>query len=89
MTKVSISKLSEEEIRDLGIKAWPIWEKEVSNFDWEYHQEEHCLILEGEFTVETDEGDFHIKAGDYVTFERGLKCKWDITRQVRKHYLFK
>jgi uncharacterized cupin superfamily protein len=89
MSKVIIRKLSPEDIENLGVHQWPIWEKEISRFDWKYDNEESCLILEGEFSVETDEGNFSVKAGDFVTFKQGLKCVWDISKPVRKHYMFK
>ncbi len=89
MSKIRIEKLSNAEIEKRGIKSWPIWEKEVSKFDWEYSGDEECLILEGEFDVETADGKFHIKPGDFVTFSDGLSCIWDIKKQVRKHYNFK
>ncbi len=89
MAKVIIENLSPERINEKGINSWPIWTKEVSRFDWTYTGDEECLILDGEFTVETDEGRFNIKPGDFVTFKDGLKCTWDITVPVKKHYNFK
>ncbi len=88
MAKVIVEKYSDEEINKKGIRSWPVWEKEVSRFDWQYSGDEKCLIIEGEFDVETDEGTYHIKAGDFVTFKNGLKCIWDIKKPVRKHYNF-
>jgi uncharacterized protein len=88
MQKVTIKKLSQAELIAAGVFQWPIWEKEASRFDWFYEQEEHCYILEGQVTVETDEGSFEIQAGDYVIFARGLKCVWDIKSDIRKHYIF-
>jgi uncharacterized cupin superfamily protein len=29
-----------------------------------------------------------IKAGDLVTFPKGLSCVWDIKEPIRKHYTF-
>ena len=89
MPGVIIEKLSEKEIQQRGIREWPLWEKEVSRFDWEYDRDEECLILEGEVTVETDEGIYSIKPGDFVTFRDGLKCIWDISKPIRKHYNFR
>jgi len=88
MKKVIIEKLSREEIEKRGIENWPIWEKEVSRFDWEYNGDEECLILEGRVVVETDEGEYSINPGDFVTFKDGLKCVWDIKESIRKHYNF-
>jgi len=89
MKKIIIKKLNEEEIQARGIRNWPIWEKEISRFDWKYDGDEECLILEGEVEVETDEGKFTVKTGDFVTFKNGLHCVWDIKKSIRKHYNFK
>lgn len=89
MSKVVIKKLTENEIEKLGIYSWPTWEKEISRFDWQYDNDEECLILEGEVEIETSEGKFLIKPGDFVTFKSGLKCIWDIKKDVKKHYSFK
>lgn len=89
MKDIVIKTLSESEKDQLGITRWPVWEKEKSRFDWEYDSEEECLILEGEVRVETPEGVYTIKEGDFVTFRKGLKCTWDISRDIRKHYRFR
>lgn len=89
MAKVIIEKLSEKEIDNRKIKSWPIWTKEISEFDWSYDSDEECLILEGEVTVKTSEGNYSVKAGDFVTFRQGLKCIWDVKKPIRKHYNFK
>ena len=88
MASVIIEKLSIEEQEKRGILQWPIWTKEISRFDWYYDSEEHCQILEGEFIVETAEGNYTIKAGDYVVFKKGLTCVWDVKNPIRKHYKF-
>lgn len=88
MDELIVKKLSQDEIRQRGIESWPIWEKEVSRFPWQYEGDEECLILEGEVDVETQQGNFTIKAGDFVVFKKGLKCVWDIKDPIRKHYNF-
>jgi uncharacterized protein len=88
MNRVTIQKLSQTDLSDNGVFRWPVWEKEVSRFDWYYDEEEHCYILEGHVVVETAEGNFEIRPGDYVVFAKGLKCIWDIKSDIRKHYLF-
>ncbi len=88
MLKVEIKQIDNAEFSRLGISSWPIWEKEISRFDWTYSDTEHCYILEGEFEVETDEGTYHVVPGDYVTFAKGLSCVWDIKKPVKKHYNF-
>ncbi len=88
MPKVSNQILSEKQITQRNIRSWPVWTKEISRFEWFYDNKEECLILEGEITVETKDGNFDIHAGDFVTFEKGLKCIWNVLKPVRKHYNF-
>jgi len=88
MPQVTVTKLTEDVISSRGIRNWPIWTKEVSRFDWEYSDREECLILEGAVTITTPDGDIDIHAGDFVTFEKGLKCVWNVTDPIRKHYNF-
>ncbi|MCD4729391.1 MAG: cupin domain-containing protein [Bacteroidales bacterium] len=88
MAKVIIEQLGETEINQRGIRNWPVWEKEVSRFDWSYNSDEECLILEGEVIVKTGEVVFTIKKGDFVTFKSGLECTWDIKKPIKKYYNF-
>jgi len=88
MKDLIVNKLTNEEIKRRGIENWPIWEKEISRFPWQYDSDEECLILEGEVIVETDQGKVTIKPGDFVVFKKGLKCVWDIRKPIRKHYNF-
>lgn len=86
--KISVKQLTAQEIAAKGIRAWPIWEKEVSKFDWHYSNTEECLLLEGEVEVITQEGSTKFTAGDFVTLAQGLSCTWVITKPVKKHYNF-
>ena len=84
--KPSVKKPTEKERKEA--ESWPIWEKEKSEFPWEYDEQETCLILEGKATVKTPEGNIEFGAGDYVIFPKGLKCTWEIKEGIRKHYNF-
>lgn len=88
MERMKVEKISQKESEKMGIKSWPIWEKDVSVFDWAYGEKETCYILEGNAIVISDDGKEKIKfcAGDLVTFNEGLKCKWKIEEPIRKHY---
>ena len=88
MGGVVIQKLTNQEIEKRKIRTWPIWEKEISRFDYVYDGEEQCLFLEGEVVIETKEGNFSIGPGDFVIFREGLECIWDIRKPVKKHYYF-
>ena len=85
--EITVQKLTEKEIETRSIKSWPIWEKEVSRFEY-YGDKEECLLLEGRVVVKTGEGSVEFGKGDFVTFPKGLKCVWDIKEGVKKHYNF-
>lgn len=87
--KITIENPSDEMLKKLNVFNWPVWTKEVAKFDWRYDEKEMCYILEGKVTVETEEGEkIEIKAGDFVTFPKGLSCIWEIKESIRKHYNF-
>ena len=90
MDAIQIEKNPSEETREkLGVMDWPIWQKEVSAFPWEYDERETCYLLEGEVEVTPEGGDpVSFGAGDLVTFPMGMKCVWKISKGVRKHYRF-
>lgn len=86
---ITVKQLTDQEIQERGITQWPIWEKEVSEFPWQYDSKECCLILEGKIVVTPENGEpVEINAGDYVEFASRLKCRWQILEPVRKHYYF-
>lgn len=85
--EIIVRKPNESERAEMA--AEPIWEKEVSAFPWEYDMNETCLLIEGRVTVTPHGGEaVSFGAGDLVTFPKGMKCDWDITQPVRKHYKF-
>lgn len=88
--KIEIVKsASQEQLEELNVSIWPIWEKEESDFPWFYDSEEQCYIIHGDVTVKTDEEEVRFGAGDLVTFPAGLSCEWIIHKAVKKHYCFR
>ena len=88
--KIDVKKPTEDDLKTRGVFSWPIWEKEVSRFDWHYDTVEECYLLAGDVVVETEDGhSVTFKKGDFVTFPKGLSCVWDIKQPVKKHYNFK
>jgi len=84
---MKISKPTQEQIGSTS--SWGTWEKEVSEFPWEYSDKETCYILEGEAEVISDKGKkINFKKGDWVEFESGLKCTWKIIKNIKKKYMF-
>ena len=81
------SPCSASVIIQYGIKNWPIWQCEPSNFEWYYSEKEICLIIEGEANIKTQTGEsYFIKSGDLVEFAEGLQCEWQIIKSIRKHF---
>lgn len=88
MNTIDVHKASDQELDDLGVKTWPVWECEPSTFDWEYSEKETCYIIEGKVTVTSEGQEVTFGTGDMVVFPQGLKCVWKIEEAVRKHYKF-
>lgn len=90
MAKIEMHKATEAEIEKLGCRSWPVWTCGVSTFEWEYDQQETCLILQGQVTVTSRDGaqSASFGPGDLVIFPKGLECTWKVAAPVRKHYKF-
>ncbi len=87
--KIKVEKPTKEKLEELGVKSWPIWEKEPSEFPWEYDETEMCYIIQGKVVVETEDGEkVELGPGDLVTFPKGLRCRWKVLEKVVKHYNF-
>ena len=88
--KITVKRLSKDEIEKKGVTSWPIWEKEISQFDWHYDSTEECYLLQGLVEVVTEEGEkVEFSKGDFVIFPKGLSCTWDIKEPVKKYYNFR
>ncbi len=85
---ITISQLTDKQIEERGVLSWPIWSCDVSEFDWEYSDEESCLLLDGEVEFKSEFETVQFSAGDFVVFPKGLKCHWKVTSPVKKHYTF-
>jgi hypothetical protein len=87
--QIKVEKLNKDQLSGKGVFSWPVWEKEVSRFDWSYDSREQCYFLEGKVTVSTRGGEnVSFGKGDFVTFPKGLACTWEIKEAVKKHYRF-
>lgn len=71
----------------LGVSKWPTWQKEVSVFPWTFPEQEIAYILEGECIITPEGGTaVHFGKGDLVTFPAGMRCSWEVTQPLHKHY---
>ncbi|XP_073003198.1 uncharacterized protein [Typha latifolia] len=81
----------ESKLAELGVRQWPKWGCPPSKFPWTYTAKETCYLLEGKVKVFPDgHGDefVEIGAGDLVEFPKGMKCTWEVSIAVDKHYNF-
>lgn len=90
MSEIKVLHNPDQKMLDaLGVENWGIWEKEESEFPWTYDAEETCYFLEGDVVVTPDGGEpVTMGKGDMVTFPKGMSCRWDIRKAVRKHFSF-
>lgn len=90
MSKIKIERdPGEGRLREMGVRDWPIWEKEQSEFPWHYDSAETCFFLEGDVVVTPEDGDpVEVGKGDLVTFPAGMSCTWKVRKAVKKHYSF-
>lgn len=87
MDEMTVRRPDRDELEEMGVFAWPVWDKGPSRFPWSYSEQEVCYLLEGRATITPDDGEpVTLQAGDLVTFPQGLTCTWEIQEPVRKHY---
>ena len=46
------------------------------------------FVIEGSVIVVGEVNTVEITAGDYVIFPKGLKCVWEVSQAIKKHYTF-
>jgi len=89
VNQMSVKKITQDEMKVLGIVLWATWSKEPSTFPWSYSEKETAYIIEGDVTVTADDGEsITFGAGDLVTFNAGLSCSWHVKSPLKKHYKF-
>jgi uncharacterized cupin superfamily protein len=70
-------------------KTWTKWDsKSKKKFPYNYTAEERVFILEGSAELTPNDGSPVVKIGkgDQVTFHKGFKCKWKVTKRMKKYY---
>ena len=77
-------------MRSLSPREWPVWEEDVSQFEWHYDERETCYMPEVRVRVEPTDGGAPVELGpgDIVTFPEGLDCTWKVQRPVGEHHRF-
>ena len=86
--RITVDQLEQEELEDMGVYSWPVWEHDEEKFEWYYDKTEKCFITSGEATIISEFESITIKPGDFVVFPAGLECIWDIHSAISKRYTF-
>ncbi len=72
-----------------GQFAAGVWQGEPGAWRVRYasHEEEFCVLLEGEVTLQSDDGhSVRLRAGDAFVVPGGFTGIWENHTRVRKHY---
>ncbi len=86
--KFEKSRPNEEKLEKMRVNNWGIWEKEVSEFPWEYDEQETFYVLEGQAEITSGTEKITFGKGDLVICHSGVKCNWKITSPIKKRYHF-
>ncbi|XP_020263811.1 uncharacterized protein LOC109839709 [Asparagus officinalis] len=81
---------SESRLTELGIKSWPKWGCPPGKFPLKFDAQETCYLLRGKVKAYAKGSNEFVEfgAGDLVTIPKGLRCTWDVSMAVDKHYKF-
>lgn len=70
-----------------GVFDWQTWEKEPSEFVWQFSETEKAYVLAGKVFIKADGSDkvYVLEKGDFVTFAPGLRTYWHVVEPFKKH----
>jgi len=85
--KIEVDQLDLDELRELGVKSWPVMEYEEEKFEVFYDKPEQCYIVAGEATIVSEFESITVKPGDFLTFPAGIECVWDVDSAIKKYYM--
>jgi uncharacterized protein len=65
-----------------------IFEGQPSRFRYTFETDETILVIEGQVTIELDEGEsVALESGDIASFPRGAQATWNITQPLREFFV--
>ncbi|XP_031502960.1 uncharacterized protein LOC116266034 [Nymphaea colorata] len=93
-TTISDIKIEHEppdsRLSELGIRSWPKWGCPPGKFPLKFDAEETCYFLKGKVRAYMSGSSEYVEfgAGDLVVIPKGLRCTWEVSIAVDKHYKF-
>jgi uncharacterized cupin superfamily protein len=85
--KIEVDQLDLDDLKELGVKSWPVMEYDEEKFEVFYDKTEQCYIVAGEATIVSEFESITVKPGDFITFPAGIECVWDVDSAITKHYM--
>jgi uncharacterized cupin superfamily protein len=65
-----------------------LWRCEPMTFDYEFPGDEIIHVIEGSLLIElVDGGGISVKAGDIISFNKGVKSVWTIQKLFKKFFV--
>jgi uncharacterized protein len=65
-----------------------VWSCARGSFHWTFDTDETAIILEGQVTVQMENGaTLHLGPGDLAFFSSGQKCIWTVEKNLREVYI--
>lgn len=77
----------QQKLVEQGVFDWQTWEKEPSEFVWQFSETEKAYVLAGKVLIKADGSDrvYVLEKGDFVTFAPGLRTYWQVVEPFKKH----
>ena len=95
-SKLEVTRATEDELREMNVKEWPIWTTEGSPKYIVgkkapvkvYDTNELSYIINGSMKIwDTETGVATlVEAGDFITFPRGCSVQWEVLETITKHW---
>ncbi|XP_027351023.1 uncharacterized protein LOC113862068 [Abrus precatorius] len=85
------SNLSKSQLSEMGVNSWPKWGCPPGKYMLKFDAQQTCYLLRGRVKVypkDSSSKPVEFGAGDLVTIPKGLRCTWDVSVAVDKHYKF-
>lgn len=64
-----------------------LWRCEPMTFEYEFPGDEYIHVLSGELHIQTKDGDYDLKQGDIVMFNKGVKSSWTVKSSFKKFFV--
>ncbi|KAK7337968.1 hypothetical protein VNO77_18562 [Canavalia gladiata] len=84
---------SKSRLSEMDVNSWPKWGCPPGKYMLKFDAQQTCYLLRGRVKVYPKDSSIYAApvefgAGDLVTIPKGLRCTWDVSVSVDKHYKF-